>query len=96
MDRALDCDEPQVLAAVDGFPEPWQRRVLLRRVKESRRVALRPDGGLEVMDLAGFELVPLARAATVPARAAGACALIAAVSDAELLGYHAAATRRAT
>ena len=95
MERGLNVDEPQVLAAIEGYPETWQHRLLLRRIKESRWVALGPDGGLELMDLSEFELVPLARGAAVPARAAGDCAMIAALSDGELLGHHAAATRLA-
>ena len=95
MERALDCDEPQVLAAVDGYPEPWQHRVLLRRVKESRWVALRPDGGLEVMDLGDYELVPLARGAAVPLRVAGDCGMVPPLSDGVLLGHHSSAMRLA-
>ncbi|CAK0891661.1 unnamed protein product [Prorocentrum cordatum] len=91
----LDVDEPQVLAAIEGYPETWQHRLLLRRIKESRWVALGPSGGLEVMDLGGFELFPLARGAAVQARVAGDCAMISPLTDGELLGRHAAATRLA-
>ncbi|CAK0846500.1 unnamed protein product, partial [Prorocentrum cordatum] len=91
----LNVGEPQVLAAIEGYPETWQHRLLLRRIKESRWVALGPDGGLEVIDLGGFELPPLARGAAVPERVAGDCAMISALSDGELLGHRVAATRLA-
>ena len=75
MDRALNVEEPLVLVTLDGYPETWQHRVLLRRVKEARWVTLGVDGGLEVLDLADCDLIPLALGAPIPARAGGDYAL---------------------
>ncbi|CAK0887264.1 unnamed protein product, partial [Prorocentrum cordatum] len=84
-----------VLAGIEGYTETWQHRLPLRRIRESRRVALDSDGGLEIVDPSGFGLLPLARGAAVPARVAGDCGMLTALSNGELQGHHAAGTRLA-